>query len=188
MKESTSRVYNLVDFYNQSDPLFWSNVTECVTSASDISNDLINLNSDKDNGTWFNSGIKSATINLTTSRILVECLKLRIGSAPYILVPWARIIWILLFTGIITTTVIGNALVIWIILAHVRMRTITNLFLLNLAFADLLMALFNTAFNFTWMLNSHWPFGTIYCSINNFVAHLTVFSSVFILTVMSIDR
>ncbi|XP_015784551.1 tachykinin-like peptides receptor 86C [Tetranychus urticae] len=212
MKESSSgsRIYNLVDFYNQSDPLFWSNVTECVTSASDLTNGLIDSQSYSDTSTripvvpslgpgWTNSdsylypnqsqpGATNSSINLSTSRLLVECLKLRIGSAPYILVPWARVIWILLFTGIITVTVIGNALVIWIILAHIRMRTITNLFLLNLALADLLMALFNTAFNFTWMLNSHWPFGSVYCSINNFIAHLTVFSSVFILTVMSIDR
>ncbi|XP_043672319.1 tachykinin-like peptides receptor 86C isoform X1 [Vespula pensylvanica] len=72
--------------------------------------------------------------------------------------------------------------------AHRRMRTVTNYFLVNLSLADLMMSLLNCAFNFIFLLNSSWPFGAIYCTINNFVAHVTVASSVFTLVVISFDR
>ncbi|GFY75581.1 tachykinin-like peptides receptor 86C [Trichonephila inaurata madagascariensis] len=88
----------------------------------------------------------------------------------------------------ITVAVAGNAIVVWIILAHRRMRTITNLFLLNLAIADFLLASGNAAFNFVFMLESHWPFGEIFCVVSNFLANLTVSTSVFTILAMSIDR
>jgi len=68
------------------------------------------------------------------------------------------------------------------------MRTVTNYFLVNLSVADLMMSLLNCAFNFIFLLNSNWPFGMVYCTINNFVAHVTVASSVFTLVVISFDR
>ena len=73
-------------------------------------------------------------------------------------------------------------------LAHRRMRTVTNYFLVNLSVADLMMSVLNCIFNFIFMLNSNWPFGGVYCTINNFVANVTVASSVFTLVVTSFDR
>lgn len=71
---------------------------------------------------------------------------------------------------------------------HRSMRTVTNYFLLNLSIADLLMSSLNCVFNFIFMLNSDWPFGSIYCTINNFVANVTVSTSVFTLVAISFDR
>lgn len=68
------------------------------------------------------------------------------------------------------------------------MRTITNYFLLNLSIADLLMSSLNCIFNFIYMLNSDWPFGSIYCTVNNFVGNVTVAASVFTLVAISFDR
>lgn len=76
----------------------------------------------------------------------------------------------------------------YIILGHRSMRTATNYFLLNLSIADLLMSSLNCMFNFIFMLNSDWPFGTIYCTINNFMANVTVSTSVFTLVAISFDR
>ena len=72
--------------------------------------------------------------------------------------------------------------------AHQRMRTVTNYFLVNLSVADLMMSLLNCVFNFIFLLNSDWPFGVVYCTINNFVAHVTVSSSVLTLVTISFDR
>jgi len=41
----------------------------------------------------------------------------------------------------------GNAVVVWIVLAHRRMRSVTNYFLVNLSLADGLQSVFNTLFN-----------------------------------------
>uniref|UniRef100_A0A182P264 G-protein coupled receptors family 1 profile domain-containing protein n=1 Tax=Anopheles epiroticus TaxID=199890 RepID=A0A182P264_9DIPT len=72
--------------------------------------------------------------------------------------------------------------------SHRRMRTVTNYFLLNLSVADLLMSSLNCSFNFIFMLNSDWPFGSVYCTINNFMANMSVASSVFTLVAISFDR
>ncbi|XP_055325493.1 tachykinin-like peptides receptor 86C [Sitodiplosis mosellana] len=72
--------------------------------------------------------------------------------------------------------------------AHREMRTITNYFLLNLSVADLMMSSLNCMFNFIYMLNSDWPFGRFYCSLNNFLGNVTVATSVFTLVAISFDR
>ena len=40
-------------------------------------------------------------------------------------------------------SILGNTLVLWTVLAHRRMWSLTNYFLVNLAIADLGMAVFN---------------------------------------------
>ncbi|XP_048521236.1 tachykinin-like peptides receptor 86C isoform X4 [Dendroctonus ponderosae] len=82
----------------------------------------------------------------------------------------------------------GNCIVIWIVMAHRRMRTVTNYFLVNLSIADLLLTLFNCTFNSIYMIQRNWPFGTWYCTISNFIANATVTASVFTLTGISCDR
>ncbi|RWS05691.1 tachykinin-like peptides receptor 86C [Dinothrombium tinctorium] len=107
---------------------------------------------------------------------------------PFVSSIYAQIIWSSLFGSMVICAIIGNLTVITIILSYRRMRTKTNIFLFNLSFADLLMATFNAMFNFVFMLNSHWAFGTIYCTVNNFFSYLTVSCSVFTITVTSLDR
>ena len=62
-----------------------------------------------------------------------------------ILNPWSveDIIWTTAFSIILVTSILGNTLVLWTVLAHRRMWSLTNYFLVNLAIADLGMAVFN---------------------------------------------
>nr|XP_050860932.1 tachykinin-like peptides receptor 99D isoform X2 [Vespula vulgaris] len=106
----------------------------------------------------------------------------------FILPWWRQMIWSLLFAGMIIVATGGNLIVIWIVLAHKRMRTVTNYFLVNLSIADAMVSTLNVTFNYIYMLNSHWPFGTLYCKICQFVAVLTICASVFTLMAISIDR
>ncbi|XP_050343422.1 tachykinin-like peptides receptor 86C [Nymphalis io] len=101
---------------------------------------------------------------------------------------WAHNSWVCLFTAMLTVAIGGNAIVIWIVTAHRRMRTVTNYFLVNLSFADLMMASLNCLFNFIYMLHSDWVFGVRYCQLSNFIANVTVAASVFTLTGISFDR
>ncbi|KAG7187568.1 hypothetical protein KM043_016639 [Ampulex compressa] len=118
---------------------------------------------------------------------LGQCLSVFL-ERPFDLPWWQKLSWSLIFAVILLVATGGNVIVMWIVLAHRRMRTVTNYFLVNLSMADLMMSLLNCAFNFIFLLNSNWPFGVIYCTINNFVAHVTVASSVFTLVVISFDR
>ncbi|XP_076288898.1 tachykinin-like peptides receptor 86C [Lasioglossum baleicum] len=117
----------------------------------------------------------------------LECLP-RYQKRPYDLPWWQELVWSLTFAVMLLIATGGNIIVIWIVLAHREMRTVTNYFLVNLSVADLMTLLLNCAFNFTSMLNSNWPFGAVYCTINNFVSNMTVASSVFTMVVISFDR
>ncbi|KAL5273785.1 hypothetical protein ACFFRR_000501 [Megaselia abdita] len=122
-----------------------------------------------------------------TREFLTECL-FPSPTRPYEL-PWEqKTIWGFIFGLMLIVAILGNAIVIWIIIGHRVMRTSTNYFLLNLSIADLLMSSLNCVFNFIFMLNSDWPFGSIYCTINNFMATVTVSTSVFTLVAISLDR
>ncbi|XP_045134389.1 tachykinin-like peptides receptor 86C isoform X2 [Portunus trituberculatus] len=125
------------------------------------------------------------------NEILDQCLSLTsilTTSRPYLLIWWQQFLWTLVFGVMMTMAVGGNILVIWIICAHRRMRTVTNYFLLNLSAADLFMSVLNCMFNFIYMLHSDWPFGAVYCTISNFMANVTISASVFTLMAMSFDR
>ena len=53
------------------------------------------------------------------------------------------IFWTMAFSLILVASILGNTLVLWTVLAHRRMWSLTNYFLVNLAAADLGMAIFN---------------------------------------------
>lgn len=57
---------------------------------------------------------------------------------------WQISLWAAAYCSIVAVSVVGNLVVIWIILAHKRMRTVTNYFLVN----DLQMNCFDLLFGF----------------------------------------
>ncbi|KHJ41886.1 hypothetical protein D918_08102 [Trichuris suis] len=97
-------------------------------------------------------------------------------------------IYLLLFGLIITMAIGGNLVVIWVVLAHKTMRTVTNYFLLNLAIADASISLFNVCFNFVYILYYNWWFGDPYCHFSNVMGVAPTCASVFTLMSMSVDR
>ncbi|KAH7984396.1 hypothetical protein HPB52_020298 [Rhipicephalus sanguineus] len=110
------------------------------------------------------------------------------GQRQWVLAWWTQLLYALLFGSVVAVAVLGNALVVWVVLAHRSMRTTTNCFLVNLSLADAMTATFNAVFNLVYMLESHWAFGLLYCIFSNFLANLTLASSAFTITAMSIDR
>lgn len=106
----------------------------------------------------------------------------------FVLPLWRLLIWTFLFSGMVVVATGGNLIVIWIVLAHKRMRTVTNYFLVNLSIADAMVSTLNVTFNYTYMVNSNWPFGRTYCKISQFVAILSICASVFTLMAISVDR
>lgn len=74
-------------------------------------------------------------------------------------------ITILLYSIIFLLAVIGNLLVILTLIESRRMRTITNVFLLNLAISDLLLGIFCMPFTLIGMLLRDFIFGEIMCKL-----------------------
>lgn len=101
---------------------------------------------------------------------------------------WVQCIYIFMFSTIILMSIGGNFIVIWIVLAHKAMRTVTNYFLINLSLADASISLFNVCFSFTFNFYYNWFFGAAYCYFNNFMAVAPTCASVFTLMSISLDR
>lgn len=96
---------------------------------------------------------------------------------------------VVMYTTVIIVSVTGNALVVFCILSTRRMRTPTNYFLLNLAVADVLMAVVCVPFTFVAnVLMSRWPFGRALCPVVTYVQTVAVFLGAFTLVAVSVDR
>ncbi|XP_077621140.1 neuropeptides B/W receptor type 1 [Crocuta crocuta] len=81
----------------------------------------------------------------------------------------------------------GNSAVLYVLLRAPRMRTVTNLFILNLAIADELFTLV-LPINIADFLLQQWPFGELMCKLIVAIDQYNTFSSLYFLTVMSADR
>ncbi|XP_049687291.1 substance-P receptor [Accipiter gentilis] len=102
--------------------------------------------------------------------------------------PWQVALWAVAYALIVVVSVVGNVVVMWIILAHKRMRTVTNYFLVNLAFAEASMSAFNTVVNFTYAIHNEWYYGLLYCKFHNFFPIAAVFASIYSMTAIALDR
>ncbi|KAH9499557.1 hypothetical protein Btru_078111 [Bulinus truncatus] len=106
-----------------------------------------------------NSTIRAALMgfpNSTKEQFLEECFNRMQGSplSHFIIIPYALIFLL---------SVLGNSLVILTLVRHKKMRTITNMYLLNLAISDLLLAVFCMPFTLISMLMQKFIFGSIVC-------------------------
>lgn len=101
---------------------------------------------------------------------------------------WQIALWAITYSFIVITSIVGNITVIWIILAHRRMRTATNYFIVNLALSDLLMAAFNTIFNFIYASHNVWYFGKEFCRFQNWFPITAMFVSIYSMTAVAAER
>ncbi|KAM8878340.1 somatostatin receptor type 5 isoform 2-T4 [Spinachia spinachia] len=81
----------------------------------------------------------------------------------------------------------GNSLAIYVVLRYAKMKTVTNVYILNLAVADELYII-GLPFLTTQNVLSYWPFGSFLCRVVMTADSMNQFMSIFCLTIMSIDR
>ncbi|XP_034397817.1 neuropeptide FF receptor 1 like 2 [Cyclopterus lumpus] len=96
--------------------------------------------------------------------------------------------YILAYFFIFLLCMVGNILVCLIVLENRRMRTITNLFILNLAISDLLVGIFCIPTTLVDNLITGWPFSNTVCKMSGFVQGMSVSASVFTLVAISVER
>lgn len=97
-------------------------------------------------------------------------------------------IFIALVYGIVFIVgLVGNTLVIHVIVNYTKNESVTNIYILNLAIAD---ELFMLGLPFLAVQNAllSWPFGSLMCRVVMTVDAINQFTSIFCLTVMSVDR
>jgi len=83
--------------------------------------------------------------------------------------------------------IIGNSCVIVVIVRYAKTKTVTNLYIANLAVADLCF-LVGLPFLVATSILERWVFGAVVCRLFFVSTSINWFASVFVLTVMSVDR
>uniref|UniRef100_A0A8C8SBK5 Neuropeptide FF receptor 1 n=1 Tax=Pelusios castaneus TaxID=367368 RepID=A0A8C8SBK5_9SAUR len=102
--------------------------------------------------------------------------------------PPVAALYIVSYLFIFALCMVGNSLVCFIVLKNSRMRTVTNLFILNLAISDLLVGIFCVPTTLVDNLITGWPFSNGVCKMSGLVQGMSVSSSVFTLVAIAVDR
>ncbi|KAM9723923.1 opioid receptor, delta 1b [Menidia menidia] len=92
-----------------------------------------------------------------------------------------------LYSLICVVGLLGNVLVMYGVLRYTKMKTATNIYIFNLALADAL-ATSTLPFQSAKYLMSTWPFGELLCKVVIGIDYYNMFTSIFTLTMMSVDR
>lgn len=135
-----------------------------MTSFDEFS--MENATSDAIAMTWLvttNDSIPSSTQAATIANVISTTIATSSGS----LSSWFTTsrIQIILYITILLLAIIGNALVILTLIQNRRMRTITNVFLLNLAVSDILLGVLCMPITLIGTLLRDFVFGEISCKL-----------------------
>ncbi|NWI96208.1 CCR8 protein, partial [Pitta sordida] len=92
-----------------------------------------------------------------------------------------------LYSLLFVAGLVGNGLVLWVLTDFRKINTMTDVYLLNLTISDLLFV-FSLPFLIQYSRVRQWTFGNAMCKIISSSYFIGFYSSVFFITIMSIDR
>ncbi|XP_044729370.1 cholecystokinin receptor-like, partial [Chrysoperla carnea] len=93
-----------------------------------------------------------------------------------------------LYVIIFVLAILGNILVLVTLAQNKRMRTVTNVYLLNLAFADFLLGVFCMPFTLVGQLLRNFIFGATVCKLIPYFQAVSVSVGVWTLVAISLER
>ncbi|XP_050039647.1 cholecystokinin receptor type A-like [Dermacentor andersoni] len=98
------------------------------------------------------------------------------------------IVRVCLYAVIFVFAVVGNVLVLVTLVQNKRMRTVTNVFLVNLAVSDLLLGVFCMPFTLIGSILRNFVFGELMCKFIPYLQAVSVSVSVWTLVSISLER
>ncbi|KAF7707996.1 C-C chemokine receptor type 5-like [Silurus meridionalis] len=128
-------------------------------------------------------------MNTTTSSEFISTTEYDYGDLPpepceY--GPHSSRILPLLYSVFFVVGLLGNLLVLWVILKGAQLKSMTDVSLLNLTIADLLL-IFTLPF-LAHYARSTWVFGRVMCILVLSVYHIGFYAGIFFIVLMSFDR
>ncbi|XP_030648170.1 probable G-protein coupled receptor 83 [Chanos chanos] len=102
--------------------------------------------------------------------------------------PKIKALLIIAYSVIIVISLFGNVIVCHVVIKNKRMHSVTSLFIMNLAIADILITLLNTPFTLVRFVYSTWVFGKLMCHVSRFAQYCSVHVSVLTLVAIAVDR
>ncbi|XP_071341197.1 type-1 angiotensin II receptor A [Trachinotus anak] len=84
--------------------------------------------------------------------------------------------------------IVGNSMVVAVIYCYMKLKTVANIFVLNLAVSDLTFLITLPMWATFAATGYHWPFGGFLCKASAGLVIFNLYTSIFFLTALSIDR
>lgn len=94
----------------------------------------------------------------------------------------------IVYGSIFVIGIVGNSMVVAVIYCYMKLKTVANIFVLNLAVADLTFLLTLPMWATSTAKGYYWPFGGFLCKASAGLSMLNLYTSIFFLMVLSIDR
>ncbi|XP_047387716.1 chemokine XC receptor 1 [Sciurus carolinensis] len=92
----------------------------------------------------------------------------------------------ILYCLVLFLSLVGNSLVLWVLVKYENLESLTNIFILNLCLSDLMFSWLLPV----WILAHHrgWVLGDFLCKFLSMIFSISLYSSIFFLTIMTIHR
>jgi leucokinin receptor len=104
-------------------------------------------------------------------------------------VPVSLVVFLSIAYGAVSlAAVIGNSAVLWFVVRSHRLRIVTNIFIANLAIADILIGALAIPFQFVAALLQRWILPHFMCAFCTFIQIVSVNVSIFTLAAIAADR
>lgn len=94
----------------------------------------------------------------------------------------------IVYGSIFVIGVVGNSMVVAVIYCYAKLKTVANIFVLNLAVSDLTFLITLPMWATFTARGYQWPFGGFLCKASAGLAIFNLYTSIFFLTALSIDR
>ncbi|KAM5292513.1 chemokine XC receptor 1 [Ctenodactylus gundi] len=91
-----------------------------------------------------------------------------------------------LYSLVLLLSLAGNSLVLWVLVKYENLESLTNVFILNLCLSDLMFSCLLPLW--VWEHQHDWRLGGVLCKLLSMIFSVSLYSSIFFLTTMTIHR